>query len=276
MSENEFRETIASLTRQQLRDRFQKEANSHRAMLRRAKLDVTLKVAERWKDFPAFLEDMGPKPHPKWSIDRIDTHRREYGPGLCRWADLKTQSENRPTTRWVVLDGQTITAAELARRACRPPSSVYAALDRQISPDEIMGRHTASTYLPLGFSDDRSIEWVKSYDRWLVSEVHPAKRQFAPREVYDLVTTSALMVGAQDTLAKQGFEELTSDDNDLAMSLANSEAAALLRDGDLRLRHALTSLHAWYPKLVVRLTQRGEFHRLTYWKWALHLKNPPA
>lgn len=276
MSKDEFKNTIASLTRQQLRDRFPKEANSHRGMLRRAKLDSTLTVAERWKDFRAFLEDMGPKPHPEWTIDRINTHRREYGPGLCRWADLQTQSENRPTTRWVVLDGQRITAAELARRAGRPPSSVYAALDRGISPDEIVRPHTASTYLPLAVTGDDGIKWVRSYGRWLVSDVHPTKRRFAPREVYDLVTTSARLVGAHDTLVKQGFEELTPDETDRAIALANSDAAALLRDGDLRLQHALTSLQAWYPKLFLRLTQPGGFHRLTYWRWALHLKNPPT
>jgi hypothetical protein len=52
-------------------------------------------VCDRWKnDFVSFYEDMGDRPSPKHSIDRIDTNGN-YEPGNCRWATAYTQVKNR-------------------------------------------------------------------------------------------------------------------------------------------------------------------------------------
>lgn len=58
-------------------------------------------VCDRWRDsFENFIADMGPRPSPKHSIDRIDNNRG-YSPDNCRWATRATQTRNR---RVVVLD----------------------------------------------------------------------------------------------------------------------------------------------------------------------------
>lgn len=64
-------------------------------------------VCERWRSsFAAFIADVGPRPSPQHSLDRIDNDGN-YEPGNCRWALPHEQSFNsRNTTTRVVLNGK--------------------------------------------------------------------------------------------------------------------------------------------------------------------------
>jgi hypothetical protein len=73
-------------------------------------------VCERWagpEGFACFIEDMGRRPSPKHSLDRIDNNGN-YTPLNCRWATAKQQGNNRRTNRLLTLDGKTKSITEWA------------------------------------------------------------------------------------------------------------------------------------------------------------------
>lgn len=73
-------------------------------------------VCERWNDFRNFIADMGLRPSPQYSIDRINNDGN-YEPGNCRWADAITQTNNARSNRMFTHNGETLSIAQWARRA---------------------------------------------------------------------------------------------------------------------------------------------------------------
>jgi len=102
--------------RRNFKKTFPYEYNSWRAMHERCKnkkyrrFDLYggrgIKVCERWATFQNFIADMGPKPTPKHSIDRIDGDGN-YEPSNCRWATQQEQVRNSSVIREIAFDGET-------------------------------------------------------------------------------------------------------------------------------------------------------------------------
>jgi hypothetical protein len=73
-------------------------------------------VCARWlgaEGFRRFASDMGPKPTPKHTIDRID-NSKGYAPGNCRWATVKQQNNNTRRNRYIAHNDQVLTVTEWA------------------------------------------------------------------------------------------------------------------------------------------------------------------
>jgi hypothetical protein len=75
-----------------------------------------IKVCERWQSsFENFLADVGRRPSPAHSLDRIDNDG-DYEPGNVRWATATEQVRNRRGVQRFELDGENLTLAEWAER----------------------------------------------------------------------------------------------------------------------------------------------------------------
>lgn len=73
-------------------------------------------VCSRWRNsFKNFLEDMGKRPSPKHSIDRINNNGH-YSPANCRWATREEQMRNRRNNKFLEHNGIRLTQAEWCRK----------------------------------------------------------------------------------------------------------------------------------------------------------------
>lgn len=71
-------------------------------------------VCDRWRLYENFLADLGRKPSPKHTIDRIDANGH-YEPGNCRWATMTEQQNNRRNNLMIEWQGRTMSAAQWER-----------------------------------------------------------------------------------------------------------------------------------------------------------------
>ena len=73
-----------------------------------------ISVCARWKTLRNFIDDMGPRPTLKHSIDRVD-NEGNYEPDNCRWATKTEQSNNSRSALQITARGKTQTLSAWAR-----------------------------------------------------------------------------------------------------------------------------------------------------------------
>jgi hypothetical protein len=89
---------------------------------------------EIWRDFQVFFAELGSRPSPKHSLDRINNDL-PYGPGNCRWSTQKEQVNNTSTNKMLTYQGETKTAAQWAESLGIPKQTLYSRLYRGVPVD---------------------------------------------------------------------------------------------------------------------------------------------
>jgi len=96
-----------------------------------------ISVCERWENFEAFFADMGQRPSPAHSIDRVDNDGN-YEPGNCRWATLAEQTRNRRSNHIITFQGQQMCLKDACALAGQPYKTVWTRVKRGYSVEEAL------------------------------------------------------------------------------------------------------------------------------------------
>lgn len=95
-------------------------------------------VCDRWRrSFADFFSDMGDRPSPEHSIDRINT-KGNYEPGNCRWATKLQQARNTRTNHFVTFNGETLCLAEWFERTGIPAPVIRKRIKRGWSVEDAL------------------------------------------------------------------------------------------------------------------------------------------
>lgn len=80
-------------------------------------------VCERWSSYEVFLADVGRRPTPRHSLDRINNDGN-YEPGNVRWATRVEQAANKRNTKLIEFSGERHVAAEWGRITGIPGTAI--------------------------------------------------------------------------------------------------------------------------------------------------------
>lgn len=113
-------------------------------------------VCSRWREsFWAFLEDMGRRPSPMHSLDRINNDGN-YEPGNCRWATRRQQLTNYSRNRYLALGRRTMTLDQWEEETGIDHRTITARLDRGWSDREALTVPVGKRLAPLPGKDRKT------------------------------------------------------------------------------------------------------------------------
>ncbi|WP_192248456.1 hypothetical protein [Mesorhizobium caraganae] len=93
-------------------------------------------ICPEWNDFDQFVRDMGARPSPTHSLDRIDNDGN-YEPGNCRWATKSEQQKNQRRAVWVEIDGTRYRAIDLSKEYNLKPDTIVSRAARGMSFNDV-------------------------------------------------------------------------------------------------------------------------------------------
>jgi len=97
-----------------------------------------VKVCDRWKKYENFIADVGVRPNPGMTLDRIDNNLG-YQPGNVRWATRQEQSNNTRANRWLTFEGSTLTVSQWSRKVGVKRATIFSRLSYGWPLEEVLG-----------------------------------------------------------------------------------------------------------------------------------------
>lgn len=98
-------------------------------------------VCDRWKPEndgrSNFTKDMGERPTPKHTLDRIDNDKG-YSPENCRWATYEEQSNNRRDNKYITFNSKRQTISQWSKELNILPETISWRLDNGYSIEECL------------------------------------------------------------------------------------------------------------------------------------------
>lgn len=125
-----------------------------------------IKVCRRWMaSFNNFLMDVGPRPHPKLWLGRLDVNGH-YEPRNCRWQEPKYPNGNRRICHKAELNGELLNIVEVARRqAIYPNTFRHRILKQGMDPEQAgsrpMTRHGGPTLITFRGRTQSIAAWAR-------------------------------------------------------------------------------------------------------------------
>lgn len=134
----ELLKDLQSLSKTELRKKYSRESNSHKNRKSQCKKNGGT-FADEFDKFCEFLLLVGVCPGPdKWTLDRIDNNNPDYFPGGVRWANAKTQNNNKSDTKFLTYKGKTQPLTAWAEETGQKPDTLRKRLNRGWPDHEVI------------------------------------------------------------------------------------------------------------------------------------------